>query len=61
MNEIIKLKLTVPGFVGETENNQTFKDYFDSIEEKFNENYKRFLEVDDDIFKIIETEFPSVK
>lgn len=61
VNESIKNSLIVPGLIGPKEQCKNFPEYCHHLVEKFKEHYDRFLEVDDDIFKIIETDLPEIR
>ncbi|CAI2377534.1 unnamed protein product [Moneuplotes crassus] len=60
VRKILQEEKKIPGFIGEGEKYPTAEKYYQTIEERFNNHYQRFLEVDDDIFKIIETDLPSI-
>ena len=58
---LVKEELAVKDFVGENEPYKTMRDYFQYLEEKFKEHYNRFLDVDEDIFKITDKELPFIR
>ena len=58
---LVKEELAVKDFVGENEPYKTMRDYFEYLEGKFKEHYNRFLDVDEDIFKITDKELPFIR
>lgn len=61
VNESVKKFFMVPGLIGPREQYKDFPEYCHHLENKFKEHYDRFLEVDEDIFKIIETDLPEIR
>ncbi|CAI2377524.1 unnamed protein product [Moneuplotes crassus] len=58
---ILKEEFETPGLIGEDEQYSTVKEYYQSIEERFDKNQQRFLQVDDNLNEVVDKDIAQIR